>query len=352
MARQLEEINQSGELTGINIGGVDAEDAVATLADVEAPRESIQLTPQTTPPAHVEGKVYYDEVNHNLVVYNDIADVSLNVGEEQYMRVYNDSGDIIENGEACRHNGVDPTTELPMAVLAIADTLVNSRVLGVATHSIGIEEEGLLTTFGKVGGIDTSAYAAGQPMYLSDTIAGAYTNTPPDIVTQVGGVLLTSALAGSAMVSIINHIALPTLFGVHNTVPDTFTLPAAATYEDINNYQVSADVSMAVDGVTGYITAPNTGWYRLTFTTTVTVDGANPGGDAILFRLYNNTQSEPSANITVSVSSTILTNTRSASAPVLLTAGDTVVMQVGSEDSSADLTFDYVSFDLQSISVN
>jgi hypothetical protein len=53
-----------------------------------------------------------------------------------------------------------------------------SHLIGVATHNILNNEEGLITTFGVVGGVNTSTYNAGDILYLSNVLVGNLTKDP------------------------------------------------------------------------------------------------------------------------------------------------------------------------------
>ena len=356
VAGTVSEGNRTYTSNDVGLGNVDntsdlnkpVSTAQQTALDLKLDNTLADFTPQVSAPSHVEGRVFYDSNTHTLNVFNDQSGVTLNLGEEQYMRIINKSGATILNGKVCRHNGVDATTQLPKIELALADTVVNATILGVATHNIPDGEEGFLTTQGKVSDIDTSAFPAGQPMYLSDVTAGGLTATAPDIISQVGGIL-NSAILGSLMVNIRSVIAFPALLGILQDAPDTYTL--SATYQDIDNYQVSDSVGMTVNELTGHLTAPNAGWYRVSINLTATVSAASPGGDSILFRLWNETQSVSSSSTTLTINSTNLTGSRSATGLFQATALDDLVLQVASNDSTENLDFDSIAFDIESVSI-
>ena len=63
----------------------------------------LDTTPADT--SYVEGKLYYDNTEKTVIIRNDNSDVSLNVGSEVMMRVYNDSGGTINEGEAVYETG-------------------------------------------------------------------------------------------------------------------------------------------------------------------------------------------------------------------------------------------------------
>jgi len=75
-----------------------------------------------------------------------------------------------------------------------------SHILGITTHQALNNDEVLVTTFGSVGGINTSAYAVGDILYLSHTTAGAITNIPPTNKRIKIGYVLNSANNGRILV--------------------------------------------------------------------------------------------------------------------------------------------------------
>ena len=141
-------------------------------------------------PSHSEGLVFYDSTDKSLTYYNDEADVSMNIGRELWVRVRNDSGSQISNGKVVYIN--DAVGQLPTIRLARADSAVTSRVIGIATHDIGNNEFGYVTTTGEVKGLATNAYDDGDLLFLSAVTAGEMTTTAPlapNRVIQVATVL-------------------------------------------------------------------------------------------------------------------------------------------------------------------
>ena len=87
----------------------------------------IQFTPAAGP-AHNEGLLWYDSGVKALSYYNDEADVTINVGQENVIRVRNTTGITITNGQAVYISG-STGANLPNVSLAQADALGTSRVL-------------------------------------------------------------------------------------------------------------------------------------------------------------------------------------------------------------------------------
>jgi hypothetical protein len=86
----------------------------------------IDLTPTDPGPAQVAGRIYYDDEYKALTVYNDITGSSLQVGHEEWVRVYNNSGSSIADGTPVYVTGA--TGETPTIAPADATTEAKAQV--------------------------------------------------------------------------------------------------------------------------------------------------------------------------------------------------------------------------------
>lgn len=124
-----------------------------------------------------EGRLYYSDDTKTFNAFLDKPDVTLNIGQEQYVRGVNKSNSTISNGSVVYISGTHGNR--PQIWPAIgANDYHTSHLIGVVTHNILNNDEGLVTTFGEVGGINTSAYSAGDILYLSNISAGNITKNP------------------------------------------------------------------------------------------------------------------------------------------------------------------------------
>ena len=129
--------------------------------------------------AHSEGRVFYDGSSKSLSYYNEESDVTVNLGREVLLRVYNNSGSTIGNGAAVYLTG-SSADGLPTVGLADAsDPTKIQNVVGVVTHDIENSSAGYVTSFGNVGGLDTTVFSAGDDLYVSPTTPGELTATAP-----------------------------------------------------------------------------------------------------------------------------------------------------------------------------
>lgn len=162
-----------------------------------------QLVEANHPP-YAEGRVFYDAENHCVTVYNDESEISLQVGQEEYIRIRNNTGSTIGNGKAVyitgaqgQHVTVDLTT---------ATEELKSEAVGIATHDIENNSFGYITTFGLVRGVNTTAFSEGDELFVSVT-DGELTNispTAPNYKTSVGHVVVAGN-NGSILVTPRDH---------------------------------------------------------------------------------------------------------------------------------------------------
>jgi hypothetical protein len=188
----------SGSFSGSFSGLID--NAVSALTASYFTGSHIDFTPlsDAQAPPHREGRVWYDADNGALAVYNDEADITLQVGQEFYVRAYNDSGNPILNGTpvyVSQSQGDYPKIWPATAEDHTTGTHFDNHILGLATHDIEDSSAGYVTRKGVVRNVDTTDFAAGDVVYLQTGSAGLR-NTPPPFpydVVQVGFVVRSQA---------------------------------------------------------------------------------------------------------------------------------------------------------------
>jgi hypothetical protein len=290
--------------------------AVVELDTEKAPKASPAFTgyidiQSVTAPAHTAGRVWYDTDNQALSYYTDITGTSMQIGFENWVRVRNQSGSAILDGQVVVINGA--TGQTPTIRLATATTDGANATLGVVTADIANNGFGFVTTFGVVRGINLGSFADGQTAYLSTT-AGALTATPPTApnkVVVVGDVMYAHGTQGKLLVRVsdgttyqLNDATLTALAGLNSntgflvqTNTDAFTkrtLTAPAAGFTITNsngvsgnptFVLSNDLA-AVEGLS------TTGLVRRTGTDTwsagTTVSTAEIANDAVTYAKIQN----------------------------------------------------------------
>lgn len=194
--------------------------------------------------------MYWDATNNTISVPLT-ADVNMQIGQELYVRARNNTGVTITNGQVVYINSAQGNN--PTIALADADDVNTSQVIGVATEPIADNGTGFITVTGVVNGINTSAYNAGDALYL-DTINGGLTkqilSSPHNVVFV--GYALNSTNNGRIFVSPAQPIATDTnLINGSNLPPTQF---AVRRYVLNRLADTSAAIRAAIPSVAGYAT--------------------------------------------------------------------------------------------------
>ena len=128
---------------------------------------------------------------------NDFS--NLIAADEQHLQVRNESGGAITKGQAVYISGYSVGQDLPLVQLADANGADTYPVVGlVEDASISNNATGGIIISGRIAGIDTSAFTAGDIAYLSNTAGGISTRPTgaTDAVQALGEVLRSHATLG------------------------------------------------------------------------------------------------------------------------------------------------------------
>lgn len=154
----------------------------------------------------------------------------LQVGQEVHYHVKNQTGSDIADGVSVMAVGtLGSSGRIKIAPMDGTNPANAKYFLGVTTETIASGDDGKVTHFGKVRGIDTSGYSEGDVLWVSSTTAGALVNTEPaldKIGMPVAFVINSHAVNGTIFVraSSLNEHAVARLHSY--TVS---TLPSAST---------------------------------------------------------------------------------------------------------------------------
>jgi len=139
-----------------------------------------------TVPSSVEGRIYYDQDEKSLTVFSSFNDNGIQVGQESVFHITNNSGTTINVGQLVMFSGSIGASGRLTGQLADQTKLPSSvYVMGIATNTMLNNEEGFVTTFGKIKGINATGASVSQTwnngdiLYAHPTIAGALSNQEP-----------------------------------------------------------------------------------------------------------------------------------------------------------------------------
>lgn len=190
-----------------------------TLTAVTSPVDSIQWdTTSTVVPS--KGVMAWNSEDQTIDI--GIDGVTLQVGQEMYILVKNQSGSEIADGAVVRYTGALGASGRMTGDLMVADnTYPVMYTLGIATEAIPNGEDGFITVFGAVRGVNTSSYSDGDILYVSETTPGGLTNVAPTGTNQVIpiAVVLKSGVNGVIFVRPTLLPSIEELQGVDITTP-------------------------------------------------------------------------------------------------------------------------------------
>lgn len=202
-------------------------------------------------PVHQEGLLFYDFENKTLAHYNDKTDVTLQIGQETHVRVVNKTSDTILNGTVVEITGAQGNR--PTIDNVSATSANDCYTIGIVTHNIPINEEGLVTINGTVGGLNTSEFSEGTVVYLSTsgTLTSATQNAPIPTI-EIGHVLTSHSNQGKILVTIKKSESFLGLSDVNGSTPVQGSLmvyDAVKNYWDVNGNTSAFTQTSAISNV-------------------------------------------------------------------------------------------------------
>ena len=160
-------------------------------------------------PSWEEGRVFYDNTEHTLAYYNDNSGMTVNIGQEQIVRVYNGTGSDIINGQVVYLDGSHGNTPQVFLANAVYTNDNCDKILGIATTDIPStgNKIGYVTTMGIVHEIDvgTDVYTEGDNIFL-DVIDGKFSKTSPEKPNHIVDLGIVTGTRGGGSNNIIDVI--------------------------------------------------------------------------------------------------------------------------------------------------
>lgn len=179
--------NPSGDITAQDVQDVIT--ALAERTDGTNPLTGIRFNLNPVVPPHTPGHMHWNAADRTLDLMSEISGVTLQVGQEQWVAVRNNSGATILNGRPVRLTGATgnrPTVGPDNGV---------GQLIGLATHDIPNNSDGKVTSFGVVRQLNTSAFADGQEVFATST----GTLTASLTSSRIGHVLLSHVSNGTIL---------------------------------------------------------------------------------------------------------------------------------------------------------
>ena len=157
-----------------------------------------------------------DEETVDLVQNN----ATLQLGQEVVYNVRNNSGVLITNGTPVMATGtLGASGRITVGPMDGTNPENAKFFLGIATTDIPNDSDGKVTHFGKVRGLDTTAFNEGDVLYVSTTQVGQLTSTVPTsgMKLPIAFVITVHQDVGTIMVRATNGLRLNDLNDVNTT---------------------------------------------------------------------------------------------------------------------------------------
>lgn len=216
------------------------------------------FTALNSAPAYQKGLMWYDDVDNVMRYYNESSTDSVNIGQELNVKIRNSSGATLSPGQVVRISGA--AGSIANVVLAQANTFDNTKAFCVITDTIANNAIGYGTIMGLIKNLNLSAFAVGNDLYLSPTIAGGLTNVrpqSPNFAMPIGEVVDNSNTTGRLIVMMGTRRAVG--YGVANssiymnaagTAPEYKTVAEARTILAVNNVDNTSDANKPISTAT------------------------------------------------------------------------------------------------------
>lgn len=175
----------------------------------ELTHKSLQfnLNPTVTP---TEGLLHWSDEYGTLVLgMPGGSEHELGVRIDVPKRPKNVSGGTINSGSIVYITGATGAVlNVDLAIASDAD-IARGTIAMCTVDGVGNNQRGVFTAFGDVGGLNTSSYPEGTKLYLSNTVAGGFTDTPPsNNIIEIGTVTRQHPSVGEIFVNIRPAVGL------------------------------------------------------------------------------------------------------------------------------------------------
>lgn len=159
-----------------------------------------------TPPAYAAGNLFWEADDNTLSIHSGLDSTSLQIGQESWIKVRNNTGVAIPEATAVMYTGTIGGSGRITAAPMVADGSIASQyLLGITTMAIPDNGDGMVTNFGKLRGVNTNSWAEGAVLWLDPATPGGLTSTMPDapnLRVPVAYVVTKSASAGCLFVDV------------------------------------------------------------------------------------------------------------------------------------------------------
>lgn len=309
---------------------------LSALAPAHPRKPALDYIDFNKTPAYVglDGRVAWNNADDTLNIHQSNG-VTLQVGLEEITRFTNNTGSTIANGSAV---GLEYSGGVTLANIVpfIADgTMPQLNIVGVVTEDVADGEQGRITVRGAVRDIDTSAWAVGDVLYPSTTVAGELQNTKPtspDVCIPIAIVFVSHATNG--VIFVRPTVEQQEWYGVFSDTTDQ-AMAAAYTPQEVTFNTTDIALGFSVVSST-QITADVSGLYDIRFS--VQLESTSSATKVTWFWFRKNGTDIANSNTSITISGNTWTVVPTLNYVVSLDAGDYVELVWAADTADVSLS--------------
>jgi hypothetical protein len=195
------------KLVGVNAAG--------TALEADAHLMNVDFSTTNTASGAV-GRLTWNDTDGTLDLGLKGGNVTLQIGQEQNVRIYNETATGFTDMQVVRVTGSSGTRLTADLAQANAEN-TSASTLAIMTEPAASHAEGFATTFGLIRQVNTSSFSEGATLYLSPSTAGGITTTRPSAPNHtviLGWCVRSHATQGQIYVNINNGYELEELHDV------------------------------------------------------------------------------------------------------------------------------------------
>jgi hypothetical protein len=251
---------QVNNLAGLDASGNLTDSGLDPTDILSEPIDKIDFAPQDPALSYVLGRIFYDEVENTWTAYNDMSDISLQLGEELRARLENDTGGTLFDGKAVAIIG-SVGINLQVELLDTSNIDSSFRGFGLMTQTVLDGNQGYTVRYGAVRNQNTILFTAGEILYGDPDNPGELVNVrpvAPNYPVRIGicvvsdttlGVIGVDTLAFNGSDTGVNLEG--TLNGMVTQTPNiNFIVDGGVIYADVTNeYYPTKKLPIVLGGV-------------------------------------------------------------------------------------------------------
>ncbi len=164
---------------------------------------------------HEEGRLHWNDDSKTLEIDTEVVNFSVEIGQENVVRVSNQTGSILTRGTVVYITGATISNVPSVNKSSMDSEQSSAKTLGLIGNDINSGDNGYVITYGLLRDINTLSYSPGTSIYLYT--GGTWSNIKPiapNHYVRIGTVIRQDSGAGSIFINVQNGFELDEIHNV------------------------------------------------------------------------------------------------------------------------------------------